>query len=53
MQNVRTRTLSEIRKAAAKISKVKLQLVPQPLIQLITSLYSRMYQLILSMLRSE
>lgn len=52
-QNVRTRTLSEIRKAAAKISKVKLQLVPQPLIQLITSLCSRMYQLILCMLRCD
>lgn len=43
-QNIRTRTSSEIWKAAARISKVKLQLVPQPLIQLITCLCSRMYQ---------
>lgn len=34
-RNGRMRRLSEIRKAAAKVSKVKLQFVPQPLIQLI------------------
>lgn len=34
--NVRVGRLSEIRKAVAKISKVKLWLVPQPLAQLVT-----------------
>lgn len=51
--NVRMRSLSEIRKAAAKISKFKLQLVPQPLIQLFTSLCSQVYQLIPRMLSSK
>lgn len=52
-QHERMRTGNEIRKAGAKISKVKLQLVPQSLIQLTTCLCSRMYQLIPSMPRSE
>lgn len=51
--NVRMRSLSEIRKAAAKISKFKLQLVPQPLIQLVTCLCSQVYQLIPRMLSSK
>lgn len=41
--NVRTRHLREMRNAAAKISKVKLQLVPQPLTPLTTCLCSQVY----------
>lgn len=52
-RNVRMRRLSEIRKAAAKISKFRLQLGPQPLIQLITCLCSQVYQLIPRMLSSK
>lgn len=51
--NVRMKSLSEIRKAAANISKVKLQLVPQPLVQCIPCLCSQAYQLIPRRLSSE
>lgn len=52
-RNVTIRSLSEIKKAAAKISKVKLQFVPQPLIQLIICFCSQAYQLIPRMLSSK